>query len=45
MARAGQTTYNGLVDCAMKIYNEEGPRAFWKGTGGNNTIKLSMKTK
>ncbi|XP_026815005.1 calcium-binding mitochondrial carrier protein Aralar1 [Rhopalosiphum maidis] len=33
VARKGQTTYNGLVDCAMKIYNEEGPRAFWKGTG------------
>lgn len=33
VARKGQTTYNGLVDCAMKIYKEEGPRAFWKGTG------------
>ncbi|XP_050543004.1 calcium-binding mitochondrial carrier protein Aralar1 [Daktulosphaira vitifoliae] len=32
VAREGQTTYNGLVDCALKIYKEEGPRAFWKGT-------------
>ncbi|XP_044726555.1 calcium-binding mitochondrial carrier protein Aralar1 isoform X2 [Chrysoperla carnea] len=32
VARQGQTTYNGLVDCAQKIYKEEGPRAFWKGT-------------
>jgi len=31
-ARAGQTTYNGLIDCARKIMKEEGPRAFWKGT-------------
>lgn len=34
VARKGQTTYNGLLDCTMKIYKEEGPRAFWKGTGG-----------
>ncbi|VVC40166.1 Hypothetical protein CINCED_3A016587 [Cinara cedri] len=33
VARKGQTSYKGLVDCASKIYNEEGPRAFWKGTG------------
>lgn len=33
-ARAGQTTYNGLVDCFWKILREEGPRAFWKGAGG-----------
>uniref|UniRef100_A0A1B6HDJ3 EF-hand domain-containing protein n=1 Tax=Homalodisca liturata TaxID=320908 RepID=A0A1B6HDJ3_9HEMI len=32
VARAGQTTYNGLTDAAIKIYREEGPRAFWKGT-------------
>ncbi|CAJ0957825.1 unnamed protein product, partial [Mesorhabditis belari] len=31
-ARAGQTTYNGVIDCARKIMKEEGPRAFWKGT-------------
>ncbi|XP_012286081.1 calcium-binding mitochondrial carrier protein Aralar1 isoform X2 [Orussus abietinus] len=31
VARQGQTTYNGLVDCARKIYKEEGARAFWKG--------------
>lgn len=34
-ARAGQTTYSGLVDCFWKILREEGPRAFWKGSGGN----------
>uniref|UniRef100_A0A8K9X973 Solute carrier family 25 member 13 n=1 Tax=Oncorhynchus mykiss TaxID=8022 RepID=A0A8K9X973_ONCMY len=33
-ARAGQTTYSGLVDCFWKILKEEGPRAFWKGAGG-----------
>ncbi|XP_071385412.1 electrogenic aspartate/glutamate antiporter SLC25A13, mitochondrial [Centroberyx affinis] len=32
-ARAGQTTYNGLMDCFWKILREEGPRAFWKGAG------------
>ncbi|XP_016138766.1 calcium-binding mitochondrial carrier protein Aralar2 isoform X2 [Sinocyclocheilus grahami] len=26
-ARAGQTTYNGLIDCFWKILREEGPRA------------------
>ncbi|CAL7942554.1 unnamed protein product [Xylocopa violacea] len=31
VARRGQTTYNGLLDCARKIYKEEGARAFWKG--------------
>lgn len=31
VARQGQTTYNGLLDCAKKIYREEGARAFWKG--------------
>ena len=30
-ARAGQTTYNGLMDAAKKIYLEEGFSAFWKG--------------
>ncbi|XP_045914932.1 calcium-binding mitochondrial carrier protein Aralar2 isoform X2 [Micropterus dolomieu] len=32
-ARAGQTTYSGMVDCFWKILREEGPRAFWKGAG------------
>ncbi|KAJ8403094.1 hypothetical protein AAFF_G00360100 [Aldrovandia affinis] len=32
-ARAGQTTYSGLLDCFWKILKEEGPRAFWKGAG------------
>ncbi|XP_066597735.1 calcium-binding mitochondrial carrier protein Aralar1 isoform X2 [Prorops nasuta] len=31
VAREGQTTYTGLMDCAKKIYKEEGARAFWKG--------------
>lgn len=30
-ARTGQTTYNGLMDCAIKITREEGLMAFWKG--------------
>lgn len=34
VAREGQTTYNGLLDCARKIYREEGARAFWKGASG-----------
>uniref|UniRef100_A0A2A6BZC3 HLH domain-containing protein n=1 Tax=Pristionchus pacificus TaxID=54126 RepID=A0A2A6BZC3_PRIPA len=31
-ARAGQTTYSGVIDCARKVYAEEGFKAFWKGT-------------
>ncbi|XP_062385529.1 electrogenic aspartate/glutamate antiporter SLC25A13, mitochondrial [Sardina pilchardus] len=30
-ARAGQTTYTGVIDCFWKILHEEGPRALWKG--------------
>ncbi|CAH1775700.1 unnamed protein product [Owenia fusiformis] len=30
-ARAGQTTYSGIMDCFVKIMREEGPRALWKG--------------
>uniref|UniRef100_A0A3Q3VUK7 EF-hand domain-containing protein n=1 Tax=Mola mola TaxID=94237 RepID=A0A3Q3VUK7_MOLML len=33
-ARAGQTTYSGVIDCFRKILKEEGFRAFWKGAGG-----------
>jgi hypothetical protein len=33
-ARQGQTTYNGVIDCARKILREEGFGAFWKGTPG-----------
>lgn len=36
-ARAGQTTYNGVIDCFRKILKEEGFRAFWKGAGGKYT--------
>uniref|UniRef100_A0A4W4GT63 EF-hand domain-containing protein n=1 Tax=Electrophorus electricus TaxID=8005 RepID=A0A4W4GT63_ELEEL len=32
-ARAGQTTYSGVIDCFRKIMREEGFRAFWKGAG------------
>uniref|UniRef100_A0A8C8KB50 EF-hand domain-containing protein n=1 Tax=Oncorhynchus tshawytscha TaxID=74940 RepID=A0A8C8KB50_ONCTS len=32
-ARAGQTTYNGVIDCFGKIIAEEGFRALWKGAG------------
>ncbi|CAG14235.1 unnamed protein product, partial [Tetraodon nigroviridis] len=35
-ARAGQTTYNGVIDCFQKILKEEGFRAFWKGAGGKH---------
>jgi solute carrier family 25 aspartate/glutamate transporter 12/13 len=34
VARAGQTTYSGVIDAAKKIYKEEGLRAFWKGATG-----------
>uniref|UniRef100_A0A8C1JKH4 Solute carrier family 25 member 12 n=1 Tax=Cyprinus carpio TaxID=7962 RepID=A0A8C1JKH4_CYPCA len=30
-ARAGQTTYSGVIDCFRKILHEEGFRALWKG--------------
>lgn len=33
-ARAGQTTYSGVIDCFRKILREEGPSALWKGAGG-----------
>uniref|UniRef100_A0A8C5MQE1 Solute carrier family 25 member 13 n=1 Tax=Leptobrachium leishanense TaxID=445787 RepID=A0A8C5MQE1_9ANUR len=32
-ARAGQTTYSGVIDCFRKILREEGHRALWKGAG------------
>uniref|UniRef100_A0A672IUN8 Calcium-binding mitochondrial carrier protein Aralar1-like n=1 Tax=Salarias fasciatus TaxID=181472 RepID=A0A672IUN8_SALFA len=32
-ARAGQTTYTGVIDCFRKIMREEGFRALWKGAG------------
>lgn len=34
VAREGQTTYNGVIDCGRKIWAEEGGRAFWKGAPG-----------
>jgi len=32
VARAGQTTYSGVMDATRKIYAEEGFAAFWKGS-------------
>ncbi|KAG7466872.1 hypothetical protein MATL_G00146990 [Megalops atlanticus] len=32
-ARAGQTTYSGVIDCFRKVVREEGFRALWKGAG------------
>lgn len=43
-ARAGQTTYSGVIDCLRKILKEEGFRAFWKGTGGNYTQTHAQHT-
>lgn len=37
-ARAGQTTYSGVIDCFWKILREEGPKALWKGAGGMEII-------
>ncbi|XP_002740606.1 electrogenic aspartate/glutamate antiporter SLC25A12, mitochondrial-like [Saccoglossus kowalevskii] len=31
VARAGQTQYSGVIDCARKVMQEEGFMAFWKG--------------
>lgn len=39
VARKGQTTYTGLMDAAVKIMKEEGPKAFWKGSIGNYNFK------
>ncbi|XP_067108634.1 electrogenic aspartate/glutamate antiporter SLC25A12, mitochondrial-like isoform X2 [Osmerus mordax] len=32
-ARAGQTSYTGVIDCFRKIMREEGFKALWKGAG------------
>ncbi|XP_012691870.1 calcium-binding mitochondrial carrier protein Aralar1 [Clupea harengus] len=32
-ARAGQTSYTGVIDCFRKIMQEEGFKALWKGAG------------
>ncbi|MEE6466520.1 hypothetical protein FKM82_006981 [Ascaphus truei] len=37
-ARAGQTTYTGVIDCFRKVLREEGHRALWKGAGGNKYV-------
>lgn len=33
VARAGQTSYSGVMDATRKIWAEEGAKAFWKGAG------------
>ena len=33
VARQGESSYSGVLDCARKVYTEEGGRAFWKGAG------------
>lgn len=48
VARTGQTTYTGILDACRKIYSEEGPRAFWKGTVGEEIgwdVPLAVLTK
>lgn len=40
VARTGQTTYSGILDAVKKINAEEGPRAFWKGSVGNNVYNI-----
>uniref|UniRef100_T1JI93 EF-hand domain-containing protein n=1 Tax=Strigamia maritima TaxID=126957 RepID=T1JI93_STRMM len=40
-ARAGQTTYSGVLDATRKIWREEGGRAFWKGAPGIKNEKHS----
>lgn len=42
VARAGQTTYHGVLDATRKIYAEEGFRAFWKGSVGKHLKKLTL---
>lgn len=43
-ARAGQTTYSGVIDCFGKILREEGPSAFWKGAGGEKcTLSFELQ--
>ncbi|KAF2894245.1 hypothetical protein ILUMI_11928 [Ignelater luminosus] len=45
VARAGQTTYTGVLDAARKIYMEEGVRAFWKGSIGKYIITVGKTLK
>lgn len=44
VARKGQTTYNGVIDAAQKIWAEEGGRAFWKGAGGIVHVRVTHDT-
>jgi hypothetical protein len=44
VARAGQTTYSGVIDAAGKIYREEGLRAFWKGATGMSELFVCYNT-
>lgn len=43
VARKGQTTYGGVIDCARKIWAEEGGKAFWKGAPGiYSTLRITL---
>lgn len=42
VARAGQTTYSGVLDATRKIYAEEGFRAFWKGSIGKHSFRKNF---
>lgn len=39
-ARAGQTTYTGVIDAGTKIMKEEGFKALWKGAPGEANLIL-----
>jgi len=43
-ARAGQTTYNGVIHCFRTIIKEEGGRALWKGAGGEQLYRKYINT-
>ena len=36
VAREGQQSYTGVIDCAKKIWKQEGFKAFWKGGPGKH---------
>lgn len=40
-ARAGQTTYSGVIDAGMKIFKEEGGKTLWKGAPGKTMQGLA----
>ena len=42
-ARAGQTSYTGVIDCFRKIMREEGFKALWKGAGGTVCVQVGVR--